>query len=228
METTLHRQLKEFYCGDAIAREVWVADYRIDAVVDGRLIEIQQASLAALRGKLAVLLRTHDVVVVKPLAAHKTIFRRPRKNAAIASRRISPRHEKLLDVFSELVYFVHLFPHPRLTVEVLLTEQEEHRIAQTRKRRWKKDYRVEDRRLVGINSRHVLRTAADLRRLLPEELPPAFTTSDLARLASIPRWLAQKMAYCLRHAGAIEPCGKQGNALLYASLCDKEEARIVA
>jgi hypothetical protein len=224
METTLHRQLKEFYCGDAKGREVFVAGYRIDAVVDGQLIEIQQASLSALKRKVPALLAYHSVVVVKPLAAHKTILRRDRKNGAVTSRRTSPRHERLLDLFQDLVHFIEVFPHPRLTLEVLLTEQEEHRIRKARPRRWKKDYRVEDRRLVGIHSRHVLRTAEDMRLLLPEDLPPSFTTADIARAAVIPRWLAQKMAYCLRRIGAISCCGKRGNALLYVNIANDRAA----
>lgn len=215
METSLHRQLKEFYCGEAHLREVSVADYRIDAVVDGQLIEIQLASLGALRRKVPVLLREHPVVVVKPLAAHKTILRRDRGNGAIKSRRTSPRHESLLDVFQDLVHFMDVFPHPGLTLEVLLTEQEEERIRRVRRRRWGKDYRVADRRLIGIQSRHILRTAEDLSRLLPDDLPGAFATADIARHAAIPRWLAQKMAYCLRRAGRITACGKRGNAWLY-------------
>lgn len=225
METTLHRQLKEFYCGDALAREVWVKDYRIDAVVDGELIEIQLASLSALRKKVPVLLRDHPVVVVKPLSAHKTIFRRDRKNGPVTSRRVSPRHETLLDLFQELVHFVDVFPHPRLRLEVLLTEQEEDRIRRVKRRRRSKDYRIEDRRLIGIHSRHVLKTAEDLVRLLPEDLPEQFTTADVARAAEIPRWLAQKMAYCLRRMEAIQLAGKRSNALLYSrSAADRAAA----
>lgn len=224
METTLHRQLKEFYCGEARLREVTVGGYRIDAVVEGRLIEIQSASLAALRRKVRALLTDYAVVVVKPLAAHKTIFRRDRKNGPVTSQRVSPRHETLLDVFQELVHFVEVFPHPRLTLEVLLTEQEEERIRKARRRRRGKDYRVADRRLAGIHSRHVLQTAADLGNLLPGGLADPFTTADIARAASIPRWLAQKMAYCLRRTGAIANCGKRGNAMLYSRTAEERAA----
>jgi hypothetical protein len=50
---------------------------------------------------------------------------------------------------------------------------------------------------------------------LPLTLPASFSTNDLAQHAEIPRWLAQKMAYCLRMTGAIKVTGKQGNAVLY-------------
>jgi hypothetical protein len=218
LETSLHRELKEFYCDDDAGREVSVRGYRIDAIVDGALVEIQQASLAALRTKTRALLETHDVIVVKPLSALKTILRLKRRNGPVARRRTSPRHETIHDIFQDLVHFVSVFPHPRLTLEVLLTEQEETRVP--KRKRWfrSKDYTVADRRLVAVRSRHVFRTAVDLARLLPEGLDPQFTTADIARLSAIPRWLAQKMAYCLRQTGAIEIAGKRGNAVLYSRL----------
>lgn len=224
METSLHRQLKEFYCGDARAREVTVEGFRIDAVVDGQLVEIQQASLAALRVKVASLVERHDVVVVKPLAAHKTLLRRDRKGGPVVARRTSPRHEGLLDLFQDLVHFVGVFPHPRLTLEVLLTEQEEIRVRRSKRKRWQKDYRVEDRLLVGICSRHVLATTDDLRSLLPAGLVEPFTTAELAKAAAIPRWLAQKMAYCLRKTGAIASIGKRRNAILYSAAIEDRAA----
>ncbi len=215
MESSLHRQLKSLYAGSAKEVEVQVDGYRIDAIVRGRLYEIQQASLAALRVKVANLLERHRVVVVKPLVSRKYLIRRNHRDGEIVSARYSPTRETVLNLFEDLVHFVTVFPHPRLTLEVVLTEQEEDRITCARRRRRGPDFRVQDRRLVEVVSTHKLRTAADLRRLLPVTLPPEFTTGELAQHAQIPRWLAQKMAYCLRKTGAIDVRGKQGNALQY-------------
>jgi hypothetical protein len=216
METSLHRELKEFYCDDAAAREVNVRGYRIDAIVAGTLIEIQLASLAALRRKTKSLLETHPVTIVKPLCALKTIIRLKRRRGPVSTRRTSPRHETVHHVFQELVHFVDVFPHPKLVLEVLLTEQEETRIP--KQKRWfrAKDFEVADRRLVAVRSRHVFRTPADLCRLLPDGLDEVFTTADIARLLNIPRWLAQKMAYSLRRIGGIVIAGKRRNAIVYA------------
>lgn len=215
METTLHQQLKAVYCDDPEMREVVVDGYRIDAVIGDELIEVQQAGLGQIREKVRDLLSTHQVRVVKPLALRKVLVRRKRRGGRIESTRVSPKHDTLLDIFDELVHFCTVFPHRRLTLEVLLTEQVEHRIGQ-RKRRWRdKGYRVEDRQLVSIVERHTLRTRADLRSLLPDGLPQPFTTADIAREAGIPRWLAQKAAYCLRTTGTAMLDGKSGNALLY-------------
>src|SRR5579872_3716117 len=215
METSLHRELKEFYCDDASGREVWIKGYRVDAIVDGTLIEIQQASLGALRQKTRALLKTHRVTDVKPLSAMKMIVRLTRRNGPVASRRMSPRHETIYNLFEDMVHFADVFPNAGLALDVLLTEQEETRIP--KRRRWfrSKDYSLADRRLVAVRSRHTFRTAADLCRLLPEGLGETFTTADIARLAEIPRWLAQKMAYCLRRTGGVQIAGKRRNAVVY-------------
>jgi hypothetical protein len=215
METSLHRQLKALYSAEPEAQEVRLDSFRIDAVHQGRLIEIQQASLGAIRSKVRQLLEEHDVTVVKPLAASKLLVRRKRAGGAIVSTRQSPRRETIADVFADLVYFVDVFPHPRLTLEVVLTRLEEHRVP-ARKKRWRgPDFRVTDRILVGIEGRVTLKDNTDLLRLLPEGLGESFTTEEIARLAPMPRWLAQKMAYCLRKTGAIEQLGKRGNSWLY-------------
>jgi hypothetical protein len=216
MESTIHRQLKLHYGGSLADVEVQVDGFRIDAVVDGRLYEIQQASLGALREKVRTLLTRHSVVVVKPLASRKLLIRRAIKGGPVVSSRYSPTRETLFHLFVDFVYFVDVFPHRRLTLEVVLLEQEEHRITRLRRSRFGPDYRVEDRSLRQVVSTHSLRTLADLRALLPETLVSPFTTEDLAREANIPRWIAQKMAYCLRKTGAVTSLGKRGRAMLYA------------
>lgn len=215
MESTLHRQLKLLYGGSPADLEVQVDGFRIDAVVKGRLYEIQQASLSSLRDKVRTLLDTHRVVVVKPLVARKFLIRRDTPGGEIVSSRFSPLRQTILNVFEELVHFVNVFPHRRLTLEVVLIEEEEHRLTRPRKRRRGPDFKVEDRLLREVVQTTTLRTVADLRRLLPDALPLAFTTSDLAVHAGIPLWLAQKMAYCLRMTGAIKMAGKTGNSIVY-------------
>ena len=219
METSLHRQLKALYENATSETEAWVGEFRID-VIDHehpRLIEIQSAALAALRSKTRQLLADgHHVWIVKPLAARKYLITRDKAGVEIISQRWSPTRETLFTLFLELVHFVEVFPHPQLTLEVLLTIQEEQRISKPAKR-WKgKTYRVVDRLLRSVEQRHELRTIKDLQKLLPDTLPAAFTTDDLAKCAKIPRWLAQKVAYCLRKTGAIQAAGKLGNAWLYA------------
>jgi hypothetical protein len=215
METTLHRQLKALYATDAAGQEVAVDGFRIDALGEGRLVEIQYGSLGAIRDKVRKLVRRHDVLVVKPLAARKQIARRQRRGGPVVSVRYSPLRQTYFDLFEDLVHFVGVFPHRRLVLEVVLTEQEEHRIPARKRRRFGRDYRVEDRTLRSIEGRLKLQTAGDLAALLPTGLTETFTTEDIAREAGIARWLAQKMAYCLRKTGAVAAVAKRGNAVVY-------------
>lgn len=214
METTLHRELKNLYATDAAGCEVTLCGFRIDAVEGDRLIEIQYGSLGAIRDKVRTLLTNHTVHIVKPLAARKYLITRTGAGGRVTSARYSPLRETHYHLFDDLVHFVNVFPHPNLTLEVILTEQEEHRIRV--RKCWGRRYNLQDRLLRSIVSRRCLRTACDLLRLLPADLPSPFTTADLALAANIPRWLAQKMAYCLRKTGAAAKVGKTGNAFVYA------------
>jgi hypothetical protein len=216
METTLHRQLKALYAGPHADCEVRVDGYRIDAVVSGRLIEIQQASLSALRTKVRTLLDRHRVLVVKPLAANKLIVHRDPETHVVRSQRRSPQHESVWDLFLDLVHFRDVFPHPGLTLEVVLVDIDEYRHERPSRRRSRRTVRVQDRILRSIGERYRFRTAADLVKLLPDTLGPEFTTAELATALSLPRWWAQKIAYCLRHMQAIETLGKRRHAWLYA------------
>lgn len=106
--------------------EVVLDKYRIDAIDKrGRLIEIQCASLAAIRDKIRFcLLESHQVIVVKPLAARKRITTLNRQGGEIVSSRYSPSRQTLPQLFKELVHF-GVFPHPRLQLDIVMTEQEE-------------------------------------------------------------------------------------------------------
>ena len=169
MENSLHRQLKALYCADAAQHEVQVDGYRIDAVDGDRLIEIQSSSLGAIRDKIRDLLTSHDVLVVKPLAARKYLVKRKRKRGRVTSSRYSPVRETIYHLFDDLVHFVTVFPHPRLTLEVLLVEQEEHRLPAPKRWYRSKGFRVEDRTLRSVQERRTLHDLDDVLALLPGE-----------------------------------------------------------
>jgi hypothetical protein len=217
METSLHRQLKRLYGGSHAQYEAQVGRYRIDVRSGGQLVEIQHGTLAAIRDKIRALVEHHEVLVVKPIIAHKLLVRLAAKGGPPIARRTSPKQGKLLDLFADLVHFTNVFPHPRLTLEVPLVEVEEQRYpGHGRRRRWSRaDFEVLDQRLLSIVEVHRFHTAQDLLRLIPGPLPSPFDTGDLARLLNIPRRRAQQVAYCLDRMGAACRVGKRGNARLY-------------
>jgi hypothetical protein len=217
METSLHRQLKQHYAQVGAEQEVALGDFRIDVVNRDLLVEIQHGSLAAIRDKITHLLRNHQVLVVKPIVARKRIVKLRRSGGPVVTTRWSPKRGSLLDVFDELVYFTRVFPHTNLTLEVPLVHVEERRFPGHGRRRWKRDndYQVEDVLLTQVGDTHKFRTACDLGQLLPRPLPEPFHTGHLAQQLQVPRWVAGRIAYCLRKTGATIQVGRQGNAKLY-------------
>ena len=218
METSLHRELKLIYAASPEDTEVRIGRFRIDAVNGKELIEIQHGGLSAIRDKIQKLLKDHRVRVVKTIIARKLLVKRKSRRGRVVERRLSPKRGQLLDVFGDLVHFTRVFPHPRLTLEVLLVEVEEWRYpGHGRRRRWRlRDFQIEDQKLLEIQGHRVIRRAKDLANMVPNSIPLPFDTQDLANALQIKRWEAQKGAYCLRHTGAAEPVGKRGNAILYA------------
>ena len=77
---------------------------------------------------------------------------------------------------------------------------------------------LENRSLRGSQKGRVeiqLKTAADLWRAIDVPLTGEFTTADLVTASGMPRWLAQKAAFCFRRMEFFDVCGKQGNAISY-------------
>jgi hypothetical protein len=215
METSLHRSLKERYATGALRRpEVVVGGFRVDAVDEaGRLIEVQSGPLSPLRGKLSRLLAEHRMRIVKPVVMRRRIVRRARRDGPDLSARCSPKRGALYDVFDDLVGVARVFPHANLEIEVLAVVIEEVRVC---RRRWP-GYTVADRRLDTIEDTISLFRAGDLWALLPESCTgrDPFTTRDLAGRLARPLWFAQRVAYCLRWAGAARVVGKSSNWLMY-------------
>lgn len=217
METSLHRQLKALYADASSQIEAPLAGYRIDVLRAGELVEIQHGSLAAIRDKVRRLVAEHRVRVVKPIVARKLLVNQDARGGRVLQRRQSPKRGCILDLFHELVYFTRTFPHGNLILEVPLVEVEEWRYPGhgKRRRRRDRDHEVEDQRLTALQQVHQFQTAADLLALLPDTLPQPFDTGQLAQTLNIPRWFAQRVAYCLRQTGAVNEVGKQGNARRY-------------
>jgi len=217
MESSLHRQLKDLYADTGAEIEVQLGRYRIDVVSDGELIEIQHGSLAAIRDKVRSLLSEHRLLVVKPIVVRKQLVKLEAKGGRVISRRQSPKRGCALDLFDDLVHFTRVFPHRNLVLETPLVDIEEWRYPGhgRRRRRRATDHQVEDQKLVQLHRIHRFRTARDLLQLIPGNLPRPFHTGDLATQLDVPRWAAQRIAYCLRNTGAAEQVGMQRNARLY-------------
>jgi hypothetical protein len=215
-EKPLHAALKEWYARPGDRFEVSVDGFIIDIVRDDLLIEIQTGNFASIKSKLRSLAENHLLRLIYPIAREKWIVRLAGtgRNRA-AGRRRSPKRGALEHVFKELVSFPKLIVNPNFSIEVLLTREEEVRRFDG-KRGWRRGgWVTHERRLLEVVGHVVLSEPADLRSLIPPDLTEPWTTAELAIAIGQPRWLAQKMVYCLREMSAAKMVGKRGNAILY-------------
>jgi hypothetical protein len=214
-EGALHAQLKRWCTQPGDHAEQNVDGYVVDLVRGDLLIEVQTGGFAPLRRKLDVLLESHAVRLVAPVAVSRRIVRVSDGGEVLSSRR-SPKHGRIEDVFARLVSIPSLLAHERFELEVVLTHEEEIRVFRQGRAWRRRGWVVDGRALVEVERSVLLRSPSDASRLLPAELPAWFDTAELAAAAGVDRRLAQCIAYCLRHCGAFECGEKRGRSTLYA------------
>lgn len=215
-EGHLHASLRERYLEPGCSVEVRLDGYVVDVLHGDLIVEVQTANFSAIARKMRDLVTRHRVRLVHPLPRDLWITRLPQKKRDKPSRRKSPKHLDVIDVFEELVSFPELIGHRNFQLDVVLTQQEELRRFE-RGKRWRRNGWVTvERRLLAVHETVSLHAPADYMALIPASLPEEFLTSDLAEALSRPRDLAQKIAYCLRNCGLIERVGSRGNAIVYA------------
>lgn len=213
-EKALHAGLKAWYAQPGDRFEVKHGRFVIDIVRGDLLIEIQTRHLYAIKRKLARLLEAQRVHLIHPIPRDKWIVRLDAGGTAV-SRRKSPRHGRVIDLFSEIVRMPQLALHPNLTIEVALTQQEEIWIddghGSWRRRRWS----IADQRLLDVLEQHVFAAPADYLALLPADLPRPFTNKQLAAALACPERTAQRITYTLRRMELLATAGKASRATLY-------------
>lgn len=218
-EKPLHASLKQWYARTGDRFEVTVDGYVIDIVRDDLLIEIQTSNFSSIKSKLAELVRRHRVRLVHPIVQEKWIVRG-------SNRRKSPKKGRIEDLFGELVSIPQLLLNPNFSLEVLMIRGEEVRRYEA-KRRVRRGWLIEGRRLLDVLDQRSFGQSADWLHFLPDGLE-LFTTSDLASQMNTDRELAQKMAYCLREARMIELIGKRGRANLYRIPSMPQKSEIIS
>jgi len=216
-ESTLHAELKNHCSRPGDRQEVVVDGYHIDIVRGEELIEIQTACFAALKPKLAALVPTHPVRLVYPISREKVVVRLDRRKRKELSRRRSPKAAGLDELFLELVSIPDYMAHANFSLEVLFVAIEEIRV-EDGKGSWRRHGQsVLDRKLIAVLESRCFSTPEDFRALLPPDLETPFDSRALSAASGRPRWVAQKMLYCLRKMNAVKVVGRKATGLLYAA-----------
>ena len=215
-EKSLHAALKVWYAQPGDCFEEWVDGFHIDIVRKNCLIEIQTTNFSSQKQKLKTLVKTHRLRLVFPIAKKKWIVRFAKDQVTCLGRRKSPKKGDVFQLFSELVSIPDLIKAPNFSIEVLLITSEEIRCDDGQGSWRRKGVSIMDHRLIEVVGRQVFNMPDDFLALIPDDVANPFSTLDLAQKIGQPRWLMQKMMYCLRIMGVVDVVGKTGNTFLYA------------
>jgi hypothetical protein len=216
-EKPLHAALKKWYARPGDQFEVSVDGFVVDIVRGNLLIEIQTGNFASIKRKVHALAVNHILRLVYPIAREKWILRLARNGSSVPSRRRSPKRGALELLFKELVSYPKLMANPNFSIEVLFIREEEVRCYDGRRGWRRRGWITKERRLIDVIDREVFEGPKDLLGLIPPDLIEPWTTEDLSLAIGQPRWLVQKIVYCLREIGVAKVVGKKGNAILYAT-----------
>ncbi len=207
-ERSLHRSLKEHLAERGDEFEVPVGDFVVDIRRGSEIIEIQTSSFGSMARKLDVLLDEYTVRIVHPIATETYLHRDRRKP------RRSPKKGSVYSLLDELVSLPTMLDHPNLTVDAVLVSVDKIQRFDERARRGRGGWTTVDRRLREIHDWQRFKTTDDLLALLPSELPPLFTTADIAPHVGS-RTAAQRLTYCLRQLGSIEMVDRTRSGVIY-------------
>ncbi len=222
-ETSLHKEIKELFAYKFNGKtEIEVENYICDIVCQDKnesIIEIQTANLSKLKSKIEVLIKNHKIKLVYPLAI-TTYLQRQDESGKILSKRKSPKKKNIYSIFGELFSLYQFFDNPNFSLTVLPIEQcvikivyKEPVQSPNKKRRFKKDWLIKDKILLGYKEEIIFNSKNDLQNLLPKGIPEIFSSKDLSKTEVGKE--ANKMIWVLKKAKTIEQCDKKGNLLFY-------------
>ncbi len=216
-EYSLHNLIKHLYSLPGDRYEVkHDKGYVIDLVRGDVMVEIQTRSFSSIKGKLEDLVKAHEVRLIHPIIVRKWVVYVDKETGKRSGKRKSPKIGKPIDLFKELIRMPGLVKHPNFSIILYMVLAEETRI-RGEKKNWRgRGYKIQDRKIVGVEKVISLNHPGDYAMFLPDDLEPMFTNRMLAETANISLREAGWITYCLKKMGTIQEEGKRGRALLFS------------
>jgi len=215
-EKPLHATLKWWVDDNPDHHEVTLSCGRVADVYDGeRVYEIQTGGFSPLRPKLEVLLPNYPVTVVHPLPRRKYLSWIDPETGETTPPRKSPKVGDFAQSLRQLIYILPLLGHPHLTIQLVLMDVEEQRIADG----WSRDGKRGSHRAVllplSIEDTLTLRCPADYGALIPAALPAAFTAAQFSKATRMQGRHLNGALKVLLDRGVLRREKKEGNAWIY-------------
>ena len=214
-ESSLHKTLKFRYTGAGGKSEVqsggFVADGRRK---NGEYIEIQTGSFGPLRKKVKEFASLGKVRIIHPIPVNKKIEVFDTKGKLL-SRRKSPLHGTLWDLFDALLYAPELPLIKNVKIEAVLVDITEKRIKDGKGSWRRKGISIKDKEMTAYHESVVFSKKSDYLRFIPFKKGEEFTVTAHAQKAGIKRHISQKTLYVLTKMNIINRIGKKGKAWVY-------------
>jgi hypothetical protein len=221
-EFSLHAGLIKALSQAGDLLEADVGGFLADILRDTDIIEVQTRNLSSLKKKIAAFAPEHRMTIVHPVTQNKWIVR---KNAdgEIVSRRRSPKHGRIEEIFTELVRAWDLIDSPNVSLEIVFIDADEVWLDDGQGSWRRKYWSISERHLLKIHRSETFHHPRDFLILLPESLPAQFTNKQLAAQLGIRARLAGKITYTLRKMEVIQIVGKTGNQNIFQIIKDNKD-----
>lgn len=227
-ETELHRTLKEMYAAKYSGKtEIQENGVICDVLCDDpdrTVIEIQTKGLYKLLTKILKLKDDHKIRVVHPLITNFIIEQYDEAENLI-SRRKSPKHLSLLDIYDELMGIYPLLNERWFTLEVVPVCCTERRVRTkepvqlaNKSRRIKKNWFKAGRKLDSMQESIIFNGLGSYLDILPPKVQELrngtpFCAKDLAEAGCGKH--NYRILWVLKKAEAVEPYTKKGRTTYY-------------
>ena len=214
-ESSLHQALKIHYAGTKGRTERYIGDFICDGVSpSGELIEVQTGSFGPLQEKILTLTDRFSLRIIHPIIFQKKIDLYD-EDGNLVSQRKSPKKGTPWDLFSSLIYAPLLPLNPQVTIDLIMVDVLERRIADGKGSWRRKGASIQDRVLDHYHFTISLTKLEDYYQFVPFKNTQEFSARLLSVQSKISVSSAQKTLYVLTRLNIVERVGKIKNTFFY-------------
>lgn len=214
-EKILHATLKLWLDETVAHHEVLLPEGCVADIYDGDTVtEVQTANFSGFRPKLQRLLEQYPVRLVHPLVRRKWVVWVNPTTGEVGEPHRSPRVGSLTDACRQLIYILPCLRHEGLTVELVMVDVEERRLADGWGREGKRGSHRLVQRPLAVGERVTLSCPREYAVLVPSTLGESFTTAEFGKAARLQGRNLSGALKVLTELGVLRR-EKQGKGWLY-------------
>ncbi len=214
-EKRMHRIIKRFVLDDPSCHEISVGGRFIaDVLSEGNIWEIQTGSFFPLQKKISYYVSRTDyhVTVVHPVPCRKYLVWIDPETGEAGRRRASPKKPGIESALPELVYISDMLSSGRVSLRLLLIEEEEYRFLDGYGKDRKKHSSRYERLPAALLDDITVDFPSGAGVWLPGDLPSPFTAAEFGKALKLKGRDVYKGIIVLEKAGLVTKAGKRGRA----------------